>query len=179
MENNTIHERKNNIPVKNITLKQTPETDEALLLLHGKQQYLKWALFATAVSFGLSFFISVILVLSIGTVSAGLIIFFILVTVVTCAGFFYIFNKRSAMLRPYYELLRIAQKNDDLRHEERIRWRERKRLEKEEKFLPELKLRKVNDKKMNEIEERETANLQKIQQTQAEKTNSTIKNNKN
>ena len=42
------------------------------------------------------------------------------------------FVYRSIILNPYYSLLNIAIQNDEIRHEERIRFRERKRLENEE-----------------------------------------------
>ena len=63
---------------------------------------------------------------------------------------------RGNFLRPYYRLLKVAMRNDDVRHEERIRFRERKRLEEdydiEVSMRDKDKLEKQRDKSIAEME---------------------------
>ncbi|MGN1222246.1 MAG: Got1/Sft2-like family vesicle transport protein [Christensenellales bacterium] len=170
---NEIHERKTYIQTKNITLKQTPETDEALKLLNEKKSYLLKKIIALGICFAIGilfFFCSLFQFVTSPVISNAFVtfinilsIFSMLSAIVFGVLFFVYLNKRSALLRPYYELLRVAQRNDEIRHEERIRWRERKRLEYEEQSLPDLKLKTYSDKKLSKIEEVEFENLSKIE----------------
>lgn len=114
------------ITVKNITLMQTPESDEARELLEEAKQrfklYILWcipALIIGVVLLGCGIGLNNVVQIGIG--STFLVIFAI--------SLIFFLSRRAAYLRPYIELLRIAISNDKLRHEERIRWRERARLE--------------------------------------------------
>ena len=114
-----------NIETKNITIPETPETDEANKILN-KQKAKIWTQIICIVLLNL---IGLIICLSIKKQHNTPLItwcsIFIL-CIIIC--FFYYIGK----LRPYKGLLRLAKANDKLRHEARIRYRERKRLEEEE-----------------------------------------------
>ena len=158
-----IHERRTKIKTKNITLKQTPETDEALKLLSQVKEYLLNVIVILGVCFGVSLLFFFVSILYNRTFSIGFIILILFTAVGFGVAFFVYLNKRSSMLRPYYELLRVAQRNDEIRHEERIRWRERTRLNSEEKALPNLKLKQISNEKLNKIEDAEIQHLQNIE----------------
>lgn len=114
-----------NIETKNITIPETPETDEANEILN-EQKAKIWTQIIYIVLLNL---IGLIICLSIKKQDISPLItwcsIFIL-CIIICL--FYNIGK----LRPYKELLKLAKANDKLRHEERIRYRERKRLEEEE-----------------------------------------------
>lgn len=118
-----------NIETQVITKKQTPETDEAFLLLEMEKHRLKnlyllpgvallivGALCLIGAPFGKFYFLQI----------SGLL------AIASLISFIVYFVCRKKFLRPYYYLLDIAIANDRIRHEERIRFRERKRLENEE-----------------------------------------------
>lgn len=114
------------ITVKNITLMQTPESDEARELLEEAKQkfklYILWCIPALIVGvILLACGIALHSTVQIGIGSTFLVVFAI--------SFVFFLSRRAAYLRPYVELLKIAISNDKLRHDERIRWRERARLE--------------------------------------------------
>ena len=111
-----------NIQTNVITKKQTPETDEALKLLETAKSKINNLVL---IPFLLSVFLSILMCIlnkfyiSIPFIALGIIDLIIY------------FVYRSHFLKPYYSLLEIAIRNDNIRHEERIRFRERKRLEDE------------------------------------------------
>lgn len=117
------------IVVKNITIMQTPESDEARELLEDAKRkfriYFLWCIPA--------FIVGTILLICGATMGQTLLIslgaVFLGMFLICCI---YYFSRRAAYLSPYIELLRVAISNDKLRHDERIRWRERARLEKAE-----------------------------------------------
>ena len=105
--------------LKYITLYETPETDEALeILARRKQPFVVcfWAcLIITVLSLPLMFINVGFGILSLCFV----VVNFILVIV------------SRIILKPYRELYLIAVRNDRVRHEERVRFKEHMRLEKE------------------------------------------------
>lgn len=115
--------------IKHITLYDQPETQEALYLLNKNKEkisLIKNTITIFTILLFATFIISLITRNSEIFIISGILflimfIFFIIVS---------LYQKR--LLEPYYSLLRIAKRNDQIRHEERIRFRERKRLEAEE-----------------------------------------------
>ena len=115
--------RINKIKTKVITKKQTPETDEALVLLERTKKRVKKI-------FIIPFFVFLIFSPVFYPIEeyGWAVAFAIMAFLCLIAYFIY----RGRILSPYYSLLKIAMKNDEIRHEERIRFRERKRLETEQ-----------------------------------------------
>ena len=147
------------IVVKNITLMQTPESDEARELLedakHRFKIYFLWCVPA--------FIVGTILLICGATMGQTLLIslgaVFLGMFLISCI---YYYSRRTAYLRPYVELLRVAISNDKLRHDERIRWRERARLENTEggKEYSESMSRKTTklNKKVDDMKSRLASN---------------------
>ena len=139
-----------------ITKKQTPETDEALVILHNAKKKFKLVYMIPMILLLIPFIV-VRIVSATGAVVGGTTNFISAI----CLGLFIIsviiyLTIRGKFLRPYYRLLKVAMRNDDVRHEERIRFRERKRLE--EDYAVEVskhdknKLEKQRDKTIAEME---------------------------
>lgn len=142
------------IEVSTITLMQTPESDEAReLWWAAKRKYRIYFLFCVAI-----FVISLIIfICGICLTIDGCIIFSYILFVVFLVSCIVYWILKHKYLRPYIELLRIAISNDKLRHDERIRWRERARLEMTErgKLVRELMLRKTSqlNKRVDKIKD--------------------------
>ena len=139
--------------IKVITLYDRPETKEALRLIEYKRiqqaqqtSILKWIMLA----------------------SAGLILLSILINLVECVYFFLgiilicsfvmigLKIHHNKQLKPYKELYKIAVHNDQIRNDEHIRFKERKRLE-------ELEIQKNKQTSLQKIED--TINKLNIQTT--------------
>lgn len=132
------------VEIKDITLKEEPETKEAKKLY--KEHKTKYC-----------FIVIIPLVL--------FIIFFLIVMsyqlngipeekiyLIICLGISFLILIISlfiyfAKMRPFRKLLKIAKENDNIRHIERIKYRERKRLELEDKNEYTLKELKQTTKK--------------------------------
>lgn len=120
MENRFGNKGIKDIPTKIITKKQTPETDEALMLLEREKIKVK-----NEFIIPVFIFIVVALIFCSLKIFGWAITFGVLAIVWLCCYFIY----KSSILAPYYSLLNIAMENDEIRHQERVRIRERKRLE--------------------------------------------------
>lgn len=150
-----------------ITLVETTETDEALRQLKEKKKQLDNGYFITYF-FTMPFLIWIMIswistkhLTTLGLV-AGIAILFLIIVVEICFYF---------ILMPYREQLKLAKRNDEIRHEERVRFLERQALESGEvKPLHNINIKKYQ-KEMEakqkivakEIKKIEDANL-KIQQ---------------
>lgn len=128
------------IKVKNITLMDQVETKEAQRIYNYKKQKLNLLLIIPILCFFLSLIFTVIQsnnVIRDGYQSINknpeLFTFLQLMTITSAMiTIICIFIYREC-IRPYKELLEVAKLNDRTRHEEKIRFRERKRLESENK----------------------------------------------
>lgn len=147
------------IEVKNITIMQTPESDEARELLEeAKQKFRLYFLWCVP-----AFIVGTILLIC-GAINANTLLISLGATFLACFVIccIYYFSRRAAYLSPYIELLRVAISNDKLRHDERIRWRERARLENTEggKDYSESMSRKTSklNKKVNEMKSKLASN---------------------
>lgn len=147
------------IEVKNITIMQTPESDEARELLEeAKQKFRLYFLWCVP-----AFIVGTILLIC-GAINAHTLLISLGATFLACFVIccIYYFSRRAAYLSPYIELLRVAISNDKLRHDERIRWRERARLENTEggKYYSESMSRKTSklNKKVNEMKSKLASN---------------------
>lgn len=137
-----------NIETKVITKKQTPETDEALMLLERAKKRVKKVFIIPFVTF---------LVIAIGFAFAPGYVKFVSIFfgVISLISLIVYLAYKSKILNPYYCLLDVAMKNDEIRHEERIRFRERKRLENEfenQLVVTEKEKAKVEKTKVENIE---------------------------
>ena len=137
-----------NIETKVITKKQTPETDEALMLLERAKKRVKKVFIIPFVTF---------LVIAIGFAFAPRYANFVSIIfgVISLISLIVYFIYRARILSPYYSLLNVAIKNDEIRHEERIRFRERKRLENEyenQLVVTEKEKAKIEKTKVENIE---------------------------
>lgn len=108
---------------KYITLIDEKETKEAKNYLNHKRASLCWIFIVPA-------FITIATFLSglhipFNFTSMGIIIASIVLASVT----FLLFVLYICLLIPYYKLLKIAEQNDRVRHDEKLRFKERKRLE--------------------------------------------------
>ena len=113
--------------IKNITLMDTPETDEATELLNKKisqQKQTKLILFLLTSVTIVSIFISITVIFKTRIPFILSSIFTFIMIIVD----FKILSSFSLQLLPYRQLLKIAKRNDEIRHEERIRESERKRI---------------------------------------------------
>lgn len=110
--------------IKNITLYETPETNEALkLLTKARTRYNAYIFLAVIACLALilslfAFFYGYKECIIISFVSFILLMVFIIIY--------------KNLINPYIKLFTIAENNDKIRHEERIRYKERKRLEENE-----------------------------------------------
>lgn len=128
------------IKVKNITLMDQVETKEAQKIYNERKQKLNLLLIIPILSFFLFLILTIIQsnnVIRDGYQSINknpdLFTFFQVMTIASAMiTIFCIFIYREG-IRPYKELLEVAKLNDRTRHEEKIRFRERKRLESENK----------------------------------------------
>ena len=138
-----------------ITKKQTPETDEALKLLEIAKSKINNLVL---IPFLLFTFLSMLMcIIQEFYIALSFTILGIICLII------YLFY-RSHFLKPYYSLLEIAIRNDNIRHEERIRFRERKRLEdeynnqlivdKKEKINIEESVKKYTEKYMNKFQDK-------------------------
>lgn len=140
-----------------ITKKQTPETDEALVLLQGAKRKLKLIYILPMLALTIPAIIVSILSSSRAAVIGGSVYVLtelcLFTSIISTTVYLII---RGNFLRPYYRLLKVAMRNDDVRHEERIRFRERKRLEEdyavEVSMRDKAKLEKQRDKSIAEME---------------------------
>ena len=113
--------------IRNITLFESPETDEATELLNKKiqeQRLTKLILIFTTLILVIAEFISLSSIMKSRT---PFILFSVLILIMLIVDL-KIFSSFSLALLPYKQLLRIAKRNDEIRHEERIRESERKRI---------------------------------------------------
>lgn len=145
------------IETVNITKMETPETDEALTLLYKVKSEYDIGIALTIV--GTILFLLFALILTFTTDNVDITYIFWGLFIVNFFAFILCIFIRKIILKPYYELLEIAINNDKVRHEERIRFRERKRLEQEyneaNKSIVPLKankLEKVREKEINNLE---------------------------
>lgn len=109
--------------IKNITLFEQPETNEALTLLHKKKKKLLLLkifiilLFALGTSFLIMYFCN--------TDNMQYIACYLYVPAIILTGVY------IHIILPYYKLYKIARHNDRIRNDEHIRYNERKRLDEE------------------------------------------------
>ena len=152
-----------NIETKVITKKQTPETDEALMLLERAKKRVKKVFIIPFVTF---------LVIAIGFAFAPRYANFVSIIfgVISLISLIVYFIYRARILSPYYSLLNVAIKNDEIRHEERIRFRERKRLENE--FENQLV---VTEKEKAKIEKTKVENIETMNKLKEENKLSPVK----
>lgn len=140
--------KKINEKLKEITLFETPETDEAKMLLKKqKRKFIYWLL----LSLGLTFCSCIFLVTAIQNQNIWLIAFFYLCALSTPICIFVYLKK----IIPYKKLLRIARHNDSVRNDEHLRFKERLRLE-------------------NQLKEKKTQIPQKPQKTKVDDIDKTI-----
>lgn len=118
-----------NIKVTNITIMETPETDEAIELLEkAKLNYnsiIKYCIYIAI----LPLLLCLIDINSAKWALIGVgssIVIAILICLIDCV-------LKQEYLKPYRQLLKTAISNDEVRHQERIKFRERRRLENEER----------------------------------------------
>ena len=118
--------------MSNITQKQTPEADEALKQLKDKKHQLANG-YAILYSLTSPFLLWILIdwiarggLTTLGLI-AGIILFLVIGIVELCL--------KNALV-PYKKQLRLAQRNDEIRHEERVRFYERKALEAGEHTQP-------------------------------------------
>lgn len=124
-----------NISVKNITLMETPETDEALELYNAQKR----KLLVFQIIFGIIITIlNYVIVLNIFIDKALWLFLFCGITEALLLLVYFTYIK--SITRTHKKLLKIAMENDRIRHEERIRYRERKRLEETEPIVKPVKL---------------------------------------
>lgn len=139
-----------------ITKKQTPETDEAIVLLSDAKKKFKLVYLIPMLALLIPFPIVAIISSSGATVSGSVCVLADLCLFASIISTIAYLIVRGNFLRPYYRLLKIAMRNDDVRHEERIRFRERKRLEEdyaiEVSMRDKAKLEKQRDKSIAEME---------------------------
>lgn len=114
--------------IKNITLYDQPETNEALTLLHNKKHKLIWLKIFSI--FFLLFMIASIITVAVST-DYTIQYSFIPCIPISFIIAFILFIIRYVKLRPYYKLYKIARHNDRIRNDEHIRYNERKRLDEE------------------------------------------------
>lgn len=113
-----------NIETKNITLLEEVETIEAEELLH--TQKIKWLwLFIVPLALAVVF---LILSLSLRFPQVFSLVIFCVLIAIALANIGVYFKQ----LAPYIKLKRVAQLNDRIRHEEKIRFKERQRLQQED-----------------------------------------------
>lgn len=118
--------------MSNITQKQTPEADEALKQLKDKKHQLANG-YAILYSLTIPFLLWILIdwiargVLTTLGLIAGIIVLLVIGIVELCL--------KNALV-PYKKQLRLAQRNDEIRHEERVRFYERKALEAGEHTQP-------------------------------------------
>lgn len=156
-DNKVIKSNSNKIKVKNITLMETPETDEALSLLsRAKDKYFIWSLVMTVlvIFFGIVEFIFLQSI----TINVAYRVIGAFVWIISIVLLIVIRSLRRAYLKPYYELWNIAKLNDKIRHEERIRFRERKRLEQTESKFDNVKITMLSSQDLVKQERKETQN---------------------
>ena len=123
-----VEEKIHAIPTNNITVMQTPETDEAEMLLSEAEERFKTWLTIPSIIFAICGFFAI----AMSNISYTALVVFTTLTVASLIAILIINSIKNKYLAPYKKLLDIAKLNDKVRHEERIRFRERKRLEKEE-----------------------------------------------
>lgn len=129
-----------NIKTKNITIPETPETDEAEKLLSKKLQDIKNIKY---ILLGITLPTAIILNLialpilathELATIKVFTVFYLIAVAIIFFIWYYYKIYK-NAQLKPFQELLELAISNDKIRHEEKIRYNERKKLEQETKQI--------------------------------------------
>jgi len=108
--------------IHNITLYETPETDEAEEILHYRLKKINIIIIPLIAIAIVLFFPAVYIQNPI------FVTFYIIYVIITLLVIGYTHNKIS----PYRALVSIAKKNDQIRHEERVRYYERKRLEEQD-----------------------------------------------
>ena len=106
-----------NLEIKNITLIDNPETKEAEKIYSNKSRLYCWIFIVP-------------LIISVCTISnkfpvLAFCIGFAILTIIN----FLIYKK---VMQPYKKLLKLAEKNDLIRHEEKIRHKERARLQEDD-----------------------------------------------
>lgn len=111
-----------NEELKEITLYETPETDEALFLLLKKKKELRWMKIVALISIVLAIYTYSM------TFSFYSIFFLNFIPLPIAITLICVYK---AIIRPYKTLYRIAVHNDQVRNDEHIRFKERQRLERE------------------------------------------------
>mgnify|MGYP004662045101 CR=1 FL=1 len=152
MEKDFVSSKQNKIKTKNITLMETPETDEALSILASVKynyNYWIWGIFALRIV--MIFMLTIFAVTKIFDAVYVLVVFIAISLIASII----LHIKRDKFFKPYRELLKIAQMNDKIRHEERIRFRERKRLEESEKHFDNVKIDLLSTKELLKQEQQE------------------------
>lgn len=151
-----MYNLKNNIKeeIKEITLYETPEADEAIKLLQKAQQKqigikiiaIIGSIILTGIDVALFF---------IPETKGQLIGFSIFLLSVILIFNIALFINLNGELKPYKKLLKIAEHNDEIRHEERVRENERQRIrnsQNKEKYatnkIIEKTLKKIPPKKL-------------------------------
>lgn len=120
------------IETHNITIFDEPETKEALSLLYQAKRKYVWTILAIALSI-LAFIIFLTILVSYNPQPfikednfPYYTIPFMIISGVSTLAFFI---ARRELLRPYKKLYVIARRNDRIRNDEQLRYKERKRLE--------------------------------------------------
>lgn len=128
------------IRIKNITLMDKTETREAYAIYNSKRAN-------CCLIFIIPIIISSLLLLCVANNpeqmgDGGIGMLFVLTIILTLINIGAIYLYRNVM-RPYKDLLEVAKLNDRVRHEEKIRFKERKRIEEYEKnFILKKRLKK-------------------------------------
>lgn len=137
-----------------ITLKETPETDEALNALNRAKKENQPAQWGVFISFGFLEGLAIGIFKWNLLLGVGLLCLAIFLEIV-------IYMAIDKKIKPYRELLKQAEKNDQIRYEEKIRFSERQRLVQEQNQFQQIDLiqqqRDLMRKKM--IVERETKDI--------------------
>lgn len=134
--------------IKEITLYETPETDEAIKLLKTIKSKYFWIRILHYI-FSIAVLLNIILMFQSYENSGTFMLVSLYCLIVSISLYI-------KLLKPYIDLYKIAKHNDQIRNDERIRFKERLRLEKElitNKNLTNKPLKKEIDKTINELKQ--------------------------
>lgn len=120
---NKLNKKTDKIKLTNITLKETPETDEALYLFKEKNKIYSLFFYIPAL------ITMIFLIILLSSYSIDIAYF----TLYSLILFFIGLSIYQKLILPYKRLLAIAKTNDNERHKARIFYNEIKRLREEEK----------------------------------------------
>lgn len=126
-----------NINVKNIVLMEKVESEEAEKLYYEKRN--KYQLIYTIPILCLFLFVILTIIQLNGeNPNVALLTFFEIMIVLFILSIIITIGIYRNLIQPYKDLLKIAELNDKIRHEEKIRFKERKRLlsEEEKEYTP-------------------------------------------